>query len=367
MTFTLRLINVAVVSAILIALGLIPSLATVREERSDGTSRITGAGGACLILAGLALTLTIGQAIWKEKDKKKEEEAAAFERERTTREIVLSGQPLRTIELRLRFHGVRRELLEAFEENRRAEAEHLGKVSYSTRLEHEFAPSYHRKYVVHPLMEMMLSNRPVKLASGHITVFSIDDSDSFVLPFGDLAQWGRDETERSIALDIAAGVQLRGDVTCENADGVRTRRNSGDMRAKSDGNDVELLWRLRSIDLADCIDKASESTAITAAIPRRVRIVSLDSEPDDHSRETMANLSDVPNRPWEPNMPPLYDGDGEPDAFKSCTLTLIYNNRPEVAANYSIRELGSFKTDQNKHPWWLTAYATILEGMRTDA
>ena len=88
-----RLLIATLVTLLAGASALIPSIWPL-VDASSGRRKLTVAGIICIIVFLTIAALTLGQVLADEFTRQRDDRTAAVERERVTREIIVSGQPL---------------------------------------------------------------------------------------------------------------------------------------------------------------------------------------------------------------------------------------------------------------------------------
>jgi hypothetical protein len=336
-----------------LASGIWGTVNEVTKTGQSGRKHLTRAGriALALMIAGAGIssaTVFVTRAKTENEAQhalrtKLEEEQTKAEKERKrdqsiTRNIIASGQRLRTFRLVWNMDGVNKALLEELskaytkvqQEINQSEYNHIRDWGGYNELEEEVA----RHWQVYPWLNVLATGQwrrdPV------LVLIPLDTSRSTMLPLGVA------NNNENGDIDWAAGVELAhkdGDPFGGAPWSNRHRQFSTEALLAIKGTQVEVSWYFSASSFAAAIDRASQNIEINAVFPRELKIgilTNIEKLPVDSTNSALSNLL-----PWGMRKGENPPADG-PNFVKS-TLVITPNDLPDLAAKYEMKRIGTKK------------------------
>lgn len=347
---------------ILLAFAAFLPLVFDARSQNAGLRRLTFAGYCVLGMTLGAIALNIVVDRWEKQAEEAEEFTKAAAEARVTREIIVSGQRLRSLRAVWTFTGVPTRysapLAAAQEEIARELREGASTENgpgvrsfweHRSRLQHD--------HLIYPWIGAL--GRWSRLHEGADVILSIglDHSQSVVLPLGYL-RTGKD-ANTSASVEIA------------NFSGERSRAHEYSASMQVDGSRITLDLNLSPPALEKSLDNASQVPAY-ASFPPRLRVLVFNhadtSDGDEQWKELTfdsTNTAELHNLPW------LLDRDAAstlPPVCERSELVLCPNDLEDYTATYEMTRMGPAHVSIN-YPYLDVSGApigTIWEGRRLD-
>lgn len=342
------------------------------EER-DGNKRLTRAGYAAIAFMLLGLFISIGSNVLEDRQKSTERDEALKAEIRRTNRIIVSGQPLTSLDLRWEFQGVNKPLQEVMKHAGEQVASFYDNVQ-GRDVSGQEANEINRTEELYPfLLSLSKEFAPDEAGSQDkkpnpniLVLIALDEAQNSVLPFGRLDSsitWGLRISDFLLHKQamLAGGVSFCENYSCAGGEPyAHVTRELGSWpsieRVKSRPADAfAIRWSLDPMTFANAVEKQNSFIVPTARLPIVLKIAVLFSihdlpfksanfalpftytlwtQPDSTSG---GNFTLATHTVWGGQERRSGENTSQGAAFSSSIVRLIANNMPEAAYTYRLK------------------------------
>jgi len=299
-----------------------------------------------------------------------------------TREIVIAGQPLRSMAISWAFPALTSEYKKDISDGRAKVEELLNDFAkstrhYSSQQGNKLKSLLHRGDVLMPFLNLLGGTQWTGQGSDSVVaLFALDDSAATVLPLGYLAASQAHKDEMS-PIALAAGVDTDDEINAAFYPPHQILRERSFASPGSaavlvtERKSVKITWALPAADFFDAVDKVTASLVPTAQLPDRMRVVILTrikKLPVDARAMAVMKWP----LPWGTKVAAgKFTPDNTPLAFRNSKLTLTPNGLGDGKVTYNMQlvsinklENSQDKLDEND-PNVEYCYAALWIGTRS--
>lgn len=345
---------------ILAAISSIWGAVNVISKEIEGRKKLTRAGKISLLLTIIGFTITITSNILQDNLNSRKAQEAAIKELKKTNKIILAGQPLLSLDFKLRFSKDNNlfQLLKTAESTAEADQMYQEGIKANSRLQ-----AIKLRYFFYPLIAASLNGRLPQKSEKFLFLISLDNDQQTILPFGYL-----DDTTGLYFSNPNQGDAFPMGVV---PDGESQKSaffgHSGDIKHPqfyNDSNSVTLGWNLNSNTLFNCLDRLNSNIALTANLPAALKIAILydiDTLPFSKWNTTASfefnTWNEVKDLHGEVPLSHLY---------ANSAIDLIPNQLSEQMAHYELKKAFQKKIQETDSGDYIGCNALLLIYNRVD-
>lgn len=278
-----------------------------------------------------------------------------------TQDIILSGQPLKSVSLSWDFIGLERPFQDYVHEKQQEAIEYTddnddvfyglmgprhSEVFYQIKRDYSLYSFFN--YLCGTQQEDYNARKPV------IVQMSFDEQNSAVLSFGqinkDLADWGRDDDSETY--DFSGAIEYIEDFeNLPNWDEFvrKSRRSESPWLGDLDDNNCRINWNLDPSSLFSAIDMVSSKSFVSSKLPERFRIMvfyDIERLPFEYGNLARFNIPKPYSIGRFDENPHFYGN----NYYRESTLKLTFNGIKDIAYIYDVRVVGDTDITESFDP-----------------